>query len=316
MRMVHVSRLGRDVSAIGFGCASLGSRVSPSAGRRAVFEALDCGVTWFDVAPPYGDGQAEDLLGGFLVGRRHDVVICTKFGIARPEIDLVRRIGRGLARHAVALFPGLRARVSKARALGTRNAIRPETIEASVTDSLRRLRTDYVDVLAIHEPAADEADDEAIHSALAVLVQKGYVRAIAIAGSPRVARAAMSAGRAVDILQFPDTPFQNAARELRATIGGTRPVFVTHGVFGSGTLAKIRSLPPATLRELRDLARAHCAGSDDPSADALALFAFDNNPDGVVLASMFSKAHIKRNCFIAAMSPSNLYVDRFLQVVR
>ena len=56
MRMVRVPRLDRDVSAIGFGCASLGSRISAADGRRAIARALDLGLTWFDVAPPYGDG--------------------------------------------------------------------------------------------------------------------------------------------------------------------------------------------------------------------------------------------------------------------
>ena len=315
MRLVHVSRLGCDVSAIGFGCASLGSRVPPSAGRRAVFDALDRGVTWFDVAPPYGDGQAESLLGKFLAGRRHDVVVCTKFGIARPEIDMVRQMVRPLARRAVALVPHLRGHISRARAHGTRLAIRPEAIEASVTGSLRRLRTDYIDVLAIHEPTAEEAAEEAIHSALAALVRKGYVRAVAIAGAPAAGLAAVHARRSVDLLQFPDTLFNNAAATVRAAINDSPLVFVTHSVFGAGALDHLRSLPPEKIRSLPGLAQ-ESPEDADAAADALAMFAFCSNPDGVVLTSMFSKAHIERNCIIAGMLPSILFKEKLLRLLQ
>jgi aryl-alcohol dehydrogenase-like predicted oxidoreductase len=315
MRTVHVSCLRRDVSVIGFGCASLGSRVSASAGRRAVFEALDRGVTWFDVAPPYGDGRAENLLGDFLAGRRHEVVICTKFGIARPEIDPVRRMVRPMARQAVALFPSLRDRISKARRPGMRSAIRPEAIEASVTESLHRLRTDYVDVLAMHEPSADEAADEAIHSAITALVRKGYARAVSIAGTPASGLAAVRAGRRIDLLQFPDGPFEDSAACLRAAIPGNLPVFVTHGVFGSATLARIRSLPSEKLSLLADLARTSGLNGGDMAANLSALFAFSSNPAGVVVASMLSKAHIERNCLMSSISPAEAAKDRLIQIL-
>ena len=70
--------------ALGFGCASLGSHVSEGQGLRALHAAFERGVTWYDVAPPYGDGEAEEILGRFLTGRRDRVVICTKFGVPRP----------------------------------------------------------------------------------------------------------------------------------------------------------------------------------------------------------------------------------------
>ena len=64
MRTVVCPGLGRDVSAVGFGCASLGSRVSEAQGLRALGLAFERGVTWYDVAPPYGDGEAEGIADG------------------------------------------------------------------------------------------------------------------------------------------------------------------------------------------------------------------------------------------------------------
>jgi aryl-alcohol dehydrogenase-like predicted oxidoreductase len=106
VRLVRIPKLDREVSAIGFGCASLGSRISAANGSRAIAHALDLGLTWFDVAPSYGDGQAESLLGSALRGRRDKVVICTKFGIAPAPVPLAARLIRPLARRAVAAFPG------------------------------------------------------------------------------------------------------------------------------------------------------------------------------------------------------------------
>src|SRR5438105_10248388 len=91
MRTVVCPGLGREVSALGFGCASLGSRVSEAQGLRALGLAYERGVTWYDVAPPYGDGEAEGILGKFLAGRRERVAICTKFGIPRPVVSPAMR---------------------------------------------------------------------------------------------------------------------------------------------------------------------------------------------------------------------------------
>jgi aryl-alcohol dehydrogenase-like predicted oxidoreductase len=193
MRTVSIPPLGRDVSAIGFGCASLGSRISPPQGLRAIAQALDLGVTWFDVAPPYGDGHAEALLGQALQGRRDRVVICTKFGIEPPQLSLAARMIRPLARHVVATLPKLRQVVAGGRSTGSRTPIEPAAIEASVTRSLRLLKTDYIDVLAVHEPTPCDAKNPAMFEVLQRLRERGRVRAISVAGSPDTIEAAAQA---------------------------------------------------------------------------------------------------------------------------
>ena len=69
MRNVRVAPLDREVSAIGFGCASLRLACLAECRAQSVWTTPSIfGVTWYDVAPPYGDGAAEDILGGFLRG--------------------------------------------------------------------------------------------------------------------------------------------------------------------------------------------------------------------------------------------------------
>jgi aryl-alcohol dehydrogenase-like predicted oxidoreductase len=175
MRMVRARSLDRNVSVLGFGCASLGSRISAATGRRALDKAFDLGVSWFDVAPPYGDGQAEFLLGQFLKGRRDKVVVCTKCGISLPRVSLPRRLLRPIARNIVAALPRLREMVKQRRPAEGRTPLDPFQIEASLVASLRRLRTDHVDVLALHEPTEEEAADGRSFEELETLVRRGMV---------------------------------------------------------------------------------------------------------------------------------------------
>lgn len=302
MRLVRVPRLGRDVSSIGFGCASLGSRISAADGHRAIARALDLGVSWFDVAPPYGDGHAEALLGQALRGRRDKVVICTKFGIAAPQVSLAARLIRPAARQAVAAFPALRRVASRARSTGTRAAIDPATIEASVTNSLRALGTDYVDVLAMHDPTPDDAANDGIFDVLRRLIDKGHVRAVSVAGAPNSIVAAVRGARPIDIAQFPDTPLTNAATFLRSQLPAA-PMFVTHGVFGSDTAEAIAGLDGAQRGRIAAIARQHGADPVRVLLDLQLRFAFSSNPDGVVIISMFNLEHMERNIAASAAPP-------------
>lgn len=314
MRQVRAERLGRDVSALGFGCASLGSRVSMADGWRAIDRALDLGVTWFDVAPPYGDGQAEALLGRILQGRRDKVVICTKFGIARPQVSFPKRLLRPLARRVVSAFPGTRSLARKARPI-VRSPIDPGAIEASVTTSLRLLRTDYIDVLAMHEPTPNEAANPMIFDVLGRLVDRGLVRAVAIAGAPQSIEAAIMAGHPVDIAQFPDTPFASAAPTLRARLPSPMPMFATHGIFGSGTAEAIARQPPKINGALAAVAQRYGLDPRRISASILTAFAFANNPDGVVIASMFSLPHVDSNCAASSGQAIAGFAEEVRQIV-
>src|SRR5919199_5299631 len=91
--------------------------IDDSEAVRTIRNALDLGITCFDTAPAYGDGHAEETLGAALQGRRDQAVIVTKCGI-RPPLRDGRR----------------------------------ETILREIDESLRRLRTDHVDVYLVHWP--------------------------------------------------------------------------------------------------------------------------------------------------------------------
>jgi aryl-alcohol dehydrogenase-like predicted oxidoreductase len=138
---------GPDVSVVGLGCNNFGSRVDEQGTRAVVDAALEVGVTLFDTADVYGNrGGSEELLGKALEGRRNRVVLATKFGHAMSDDAPPNRGSRDYVRTA---------------------------IEAS----LKRLRTDVVDVYQYHRPDGVTPIEETL-GAMSELVDEGKVRFI------------------------------------------------------------------------------------------------------------------------------------------
>jgi aryl-alcohol dehydrogenase-like predicted oxidoreductase len=149
MRYLPLGNSGLIVSAVGLGCNNFGGRLDLRATSAVVDAALDVGITLLDTADIYGNrGGSEELLGEALIGRRDDVVLATKFGNANADM------GYGPA----------------AGAKGGRAYIR-----RAVHESLRRLRTDHIDLLQIHSPDPVTPIEETL-GALDELVADGTVR--------------------------------------------------------------------------------------------------------------------------------------------
>jgi aryl-alcohol dehydrogenase-like predicted oxidoreductase len=289
---------------LGFSCASLGSRISEAQGRRALAGAFEREVTWFDVAPAYGDGEAETILGRFLLGRRDRVVISTKYGRPAPTIAPAARLLRPILRGLSKVFPHQFADVILAKPQSSKNPLRADMIEGSVVESLRRLRTDYVDVLALDDPSPEEAADEAILRALQHIVEKGYARAISIAGAPEAIVAGARATTLIGVAQFLDSPFQQAAELLCAALAGDASLFfATHGIFGGGVFERILRLLGSDGGRLAALASQLGYGPPFLASELLLDYAFSNNPEGVVLVSMRNQAHIELNSARASNPP-------------
>ena len=136
---------GLEVSVVGLGCNNFGRRVDLDGTRAVVDAALAEGVSFFDTADIYGRGASEELLGQVLDGRREQVVLATKFGMDMGD-------GKG-----------------------PRGS--PDYIRQAVAASLRRLRTDVIDVYWYHQPDGQTPISDTLE-ALDELVRAGTVRAI------------------------------------------------------------------------------------------------------------------------------------------
>jgi aryl-alcohol dehydrogenase-like predicted oxidoreductase len=147
MRLRRLGRSGLVVSVVGLGCNNFGRRIGVEETRAVVRAALDAGVTLFDTADTYG--ESEEFLGEALGRERDDIVLATKFGMSMG--------GK--------LGPDWDAR-------GSRRYIRK-----AVESSLRRMRTDWIDLYQLHVPDSETPIEETL-AALHELVVEGKVRYI------------------------------------------------------------------------------------------------------------------------------------------
>jgi aryl-alcohol dehydrogenase-like predicted oxidoreductase len=158
-------------------------------------------------------------------------------------------------------------------------------------------------VLAVHEPTVNDATNVETFEVLRRLVDKGLVRALSIAGNPDSIEAAVLAGVPIAFAQFPDTPFTDAAARLRTSLPAPAPAFVIHGVFGSGIADALAGMNAQRRGSITALAESHGIDFAESPHDLLVRFAFSNNPDGVVIISMFDTKHIERNIAAASLPP-------------
>jgi aryl-alcohol dehydrogenase-like predicted oxidoreductase len=144
---VETRKIGTlEVSVVGLGCNNFGMRSDEARSEEVMNAALDEGINLFDTADMYANGRSEELIGRFLVGGGHrsDVIIATKFGNDMPGQ------GRGA---------------------------RPEYVRQAFEASIKRLRTDYIDLYQQHVPDPDVPIEETL-GALDALIEAGKVREV------------------------------------------------------------------------------------------------------------------------------------------
>jgi aryl-alcohol dehydrogenase-like predicted oxidoreductase len=146
-----------SVSAIGLGCMGMSPGVYGAAndddGIRVIHRALDLGVSFLDTAEVYGGGHNETLVGKAIAGRRDQVFLASKFGLAPPK---------GQKGYGALAIDG-----------------RPENVKRAIEGSLRRLNTDHLDLYYQHRIDHDVPVEETI-GAMGDLVRAGKVRFIGI----------------------------------------------------------------------------------------------------------------------------------------
>ena len=116
MQERNLGRSGLRVSVVGLGCNNFGGRIDLEATRKVVHKAIDLGITLFETADVYGErGGSETLLGQVLGDRRKDIVLASKFGMIMDDAE---KLKGGSRRYII----------------------------RAAEDSLRRLKTDWIDL--------------------------------------------------------------------------------------------------------------------------------------------------------------------------
>ncbi len=164
MEIRNLGGSGLRVSAVGIGCNNFGQRTDLETSRKVIHKAIDLGITLFDTADIYaGRGGSETVLGQVLGDRRKDIVLATKYSKAMSDD-------------------------------GTKQGASRRYIMNAVEDSLRRLKTDYIDLYQQHDFDPLTPIDETLR-ALEDLISQGKVRYIGCSNFPawRIAEAQFTA---------------------------------------------------------------------------------------------------------------------------
>jgi aryl-alcohol dehydrogenase-like predicted oxidoreductase len=153
MRHRNLGKSGLRISLVGLGCNNFGGRIDLEASRKVIHKALDLGITLFDTADTYGErGGSETILGQVLGNRRKDIVLATKFGMDMDDAGILKGASR-------------------------------RYILSAVEASLRRLKTDWIDLYQLHTPDPLTPIQETLRT-LEDLIRQGKVRYIGCSNLP------------------------------------------------------------------------------------------------------------------------------------
>jgi aryl-alcohol dehydrogenase-like predicted oxidoreductase len=242
-------------------------------------------------------GRAEGLLGEFLQGRRDQVTVTTKFGITPPAA--ARRLGFlvPMAKAALRYFPvldrGLRGRAANAT---TSSDFSPDAARRSLEVSLRALRTDYIDILLLHEASVLEAGDADLLGLLEEWKRAGTIRSYGIGSEYSKLGgdcAPLSAGHRV--LQFENSAACPNRADLRNV--GDRLV-ITHSAFKEASLcARLLALHRDRAEHFRRDTGFDVLDSRELHRLLLA-WALHDDPDGLVLFGSKRRENVRSNAAV------------------
>lgn len=274
--------LVKDVSSsvLGFGCAPILGSVGAKMAHRAIDVAYERGVTHFDLARSYGYGEAENFVGKVMKGRRDKVVFASKFGIVanwkaqflKPVKPLVRFIKNNKPKTmTVTIHVDDPGKDTIADRFLDRIPLSGAQMRISLEQSLRALRTDYLDYLFIHEPLTTVHEFEELFTHAEKLKAEGKIRAWGLAYMRSKEQLHHQYLNRFDVLQFDNSP----------------------GAVGyDETVARRGPLPNVIFSPLR-------GGSNELSPTGKLQKLFTEFPSSVILCSMFDERHIHNNADIA-----------------
>ncbi|MBI4277304.1 MAG: aldo/keto reductase [Armatimonadetes bacterium] len=303
MKRIVLPGTDLQVSVLGYGCASFGSQLGDREKLRLLHAAFDAGITHFDTARVYGLGEAERVLGRFLTGRRDQVTVTTKVGLAPPPRSTWLTAARAVARRVVGTSPWLRRQVRRgADALISGGRFSVADARASLETSLRELNTQFVDILLLHECRVHDISEELLES-LNACVRTGMARYVGVATDPATTADLLSRGHWFPtVIQIPRSFIEPT---LGALPGGHGRATITHSVLARdlAPLWTYVTASPARTRRWSEALQADCSNRD-VLATLLLQQVVMANPQGGVLFSSRRPERVRGNAEAVARSRS------------
>lgn len=309
MKFNEFGTTGMSVSEIGFGGSRIGGvfadkNSSSKDALHVLAKALDCGITFYDTADLYAQGESESLMGTAFRGRREQVILATKGGYCLPaRRNLIKRI-KPLVRPIVRALGLKRARLPSGMSGALSQNFTPEYLAGALEKSLKRLRTDYVDLYQLHSPGQAFMQTPAFGETLATLErfkQQGKVRFYGVAteeaedapfclAAPGISSVQLGFG--VLDLQALDLGTLSAAQSRGLAV-------IARGCFAGGLLkdgldaAQLRAATPKWPRILA--LRQHCESSGRSLLDTAFQFCRATPAVSVTLLGMRVESHLQQN---------------------
>lgn len=303
---------GRVTTRLGFGGSGLMGGIGERESLLLLETAFDAGVRHFDVAPAYGHGRAERCLGKFLLGKRDQVTVATKYGILPPAHAGILEVARSVVGPAAARLPAVRKRVAAAAAgLRSQAAFSAAEARLSLERSSRELGVDAIDVWLLHEATADDLDGSDLLPLLRDAQRQGLIGTFGC-GTERGKLGGLWQRHPeyCPVLQFE----WSVLAEEQASFPGA---FVIHHRAISGAIDAFRDRFEQDAGLCRRWSNAVDVDLSDVKflAGILLQAALVANPNGMVLFSSRVAEHIRANVRAAEETRAGERVRRFLELV-
>ena len=291
MKPIVIPGTGIETTRLGFGGSQLMGGITRDASVRLLEVAFDAGIRHFDTAPLYGYGKAESVLGQAFRSRRERITIATKYGIRPPRNPGLFDIARRIARPLVGLVPGLKSYASRAAgSLASRARFSADELRLSLEASLEELQSDYIDVLLLHEAAADDLTDE-LFAELERSVQAGKIRTFGVGSEARL----------LSSIYQTEPRFCRVAQYEWSVLSTARTACADRFTITHRSLSSSFGRLRAALQAKPQVAKSWSAALDldlsNPSvlSSSMIAAACSANPDGIVLFSSRNVANIAAN---------------------
>lgn len=311
MKYKQFGKTTLEVSEIGFGCARLGGFLQNAPKGEAVRSlkaAQEAGITFYDTADMYAQGESEMLVGEAFRRNRDKVIIASKGGYilptrrkaAAPLKSAIKKIVKALGIQRKHLPSGFSGSLSQ--------NFSPEYLKSAIESSLRRLKTDYIDVYQLHSPSTQIIVQGDFIEALEILKSEGKIRFYGISCEthedvslclkyPGVSSVQIGVG-ALD---------QEAITHAIPQAAESRVAVIGRGCFGGGLLNPalgVEALQETTLKWLAIMELRRIAERNRRSILELALqFSLSMDAMTVTLLGMRTQEHVSDNLRFATASP-------------
>ncbi len=183
MQYRKLGNTGLTPSVLGFGCsmiASLATRYSRAEVEACLREARDAGITFFDTADVYGQGDSERLLGKLFRSRGEGMILCTKAGLTVGPLENLIRLAKPILNPIMRRWRTAQVATTQARRRQERQCFDPDHLRRRIEGSLRRLTVDRIDLFLLHNPPVDMPLRDAVFELLTRCKAQGKLRQIGV----------------------------------------------------------------------------------------------------------------------------------------